>query len=356
MPDREADAFAAAKRELIEAIKANDDGFLVERIISEQPKLLHEPIPFADGGGPLSYAAQCNRISLVERLVRLGAKDLQQALSRACMKANRAVAEYLVRNGADPNGLYADNAVHYGPVILVACEALNPDGLRLALDLGADPNVLYTTSDGTVNSPFGFLLGAYGRHPSRKHHCLEILTGAGCKFADTPITAFHLGRIDLLENHLRHDPDLLFRRFQPQELYFPDRGFTKASVFAPIEGATLLHLAIEYDEFELARWAMDRGADVNVLAAPSADGGTGHPPLFHAVLACVSPTDKRTQFLLDYGADPSIRATIRHPEGGWDEKAGHVFENVTALEYARQFAAAPDWCNRASIKLLENVT
>ncbi|WP_127588499.1 ankyrin repeat domain-containing protein [Paenibacillus koleovorans] len=355
MESQKADCCLTAKQELIEAIKANDF-FTVEKIISGQPKLLHEPIPFADGGGPLSYAAQCNHVALVEWLVQAGAKDIQQAFSRACMKANRVVAEYLVKQGADPNALYADHATHYGPVILAVCEALHPEGLQMILELGADPGVLYKTSNGRINSPFGFLLGAYARQPSRKHHCLQILADAGCRFEDTPITAFHLGRIDLLENHLRNEPDLLFRRFKEQELYFPKRGFTQASVLAPIEGTTLLHLAIEYDEFEIAQWLIDQGADVNALSAPSMDGGAGHSPMFHAVLACMSPTDKRTQFLLDHGADPSIRATIRHPEGGWDERAGKVFEQVTALEYALQFQTAPGWCNRDSIKVLGNLS
>jgi ankyrin repeat protein len=302
----------------------------------------------------LSFAAQLNHVELVEWLVRYRLKDVQQALSRACMRANRTVAECLVKNGADPNGLYSDTATHYGPVILAACEALNPDGLQLILDLGADPNVNYRTSEGKLHSPFGFLLGAYMRQPKNKHDCLEVLHVYGCIWEDTPITAFHRGRLDLLEQHYHKEPDLIHRRFKAEHLYFPDKGFTEASVFAPIEGTTLLHLAIEYDEFEIAEWLLERGADVNARADCTIDDPEkGHTPLFHAVLACASPTDKRTQFLLNHGADPSIRATLRHPDGGWNERAGRVFEDVTALEYAQQFTNAPEWCNRDSIQVLE---
>lgn len=344
----------AVSQKLIEAVRDNNI-HKVKVLIDEQPELLHERMPNADGGGPLSYAAQCNHMELVELLLKFGAKDLQQALSRACMKANDAVAEFLVKKGADPNGLYADNATHYGPVILAACEALNPDGLRLILSLGADPNVKYRTSDGKVNSPFGFLLGGYMRQPQKKHECLKVLLDAGCIWEDTPITALHQGRLDLLKQHFRKNPDLLHRRFESQDLYFSEKGFSEAAVFAPIEGTTLLHLSIEYDEFDIASWLLERGADVNGRADCYTVGSAGHTPLFHAVLACASPSDKRTQFLLDYGADPAIRATIRHPDNGWKDRAGNVFENVTALDYALQFSNAPDWCNRDSIQLLKNL-
>lgn len=344
----------AVKMELMEAVRGGDF-HTVKTIIGRQPALLHIPVPYADNGGPLSYSAQCDHLELVELLVQLGAKDVQQALSRACMKANRAVAEFLVKQGAHPNGLYSDHATHYGPVILATCEALNPDGLRLILDLGADPNVKYLTSEGKVHSPFGFLLGGYMRQPQRKHACLQVLKDAGCEWEETPITAFHQGRLDYLEHYYRESPDLIHRRLQAQDLYSPDKGFNEASVLAPIEGTTLLHLAMEYDEIEIAQWLLECGADVNARADRSANRGSseGHTPLFHAVLACGSPSDKRTQFLLDRGADPSIRATIRHPDSGWAERAGQVFENVTALDYALQFANAPEWCNRDSIRLLE---
>ena len=41
---------------------------------------------------------------------------------------------------------------------------------------------------------------------------------------DTPPMAVHRGRIDLLEEHLRRDPDLFSRTFSHQEIYPPELG------------------------------------------------------------------------------------------------------------------------------------
>ncbi|MBO7744342.1 ankyrin repeat domain-containing protein [Paenibacillus sp. MWE-103] len=342
------------KDRLIEGIRKRDTG-AVRSILAQRPELLHASLPGVDGGAALSLAAQGNDLDMVKMLMPYGPRDVQQALSRASMRAHREAAEYLVEQGADPNGLYSDTAIDYGPVILAACEALNPDGIRLMIDLGADPDVRHRTSQGRLHSPLGFILGAYARNPRHKHACLEVLFNAGVPLEDTPLMAFHRGRIDLLEEHVRCDPDLVRRRFQSEDIYRPESGFDMAMALTPIEGTTLLHLALEYDEFDIANWLLDHGADINARAAVDTDGYGGHTPLFHAVAAVLSPTDIRTRFLLDRGADPEVRATIRHPKGGWDELTDRVFENVTALEYALLFKDGPSWCNRDSISVLANL-
>ncbi|MFD1675231.1 ankyrin repeat domain-containing protein [Alicyclobacillus fodiniaquatilis] len=349
----EMDLFAS-KEQFIEAIKDNDL-HTVTSIITAHPALLNEPLPRVDGGAALCLAAQCNHLEMVKFLAELGPRDLQQALSRAAMRAHREVSEYLIQKGADPNGLYSDTATHYGPVILAACEAMNPDAIRLMIDLGADPTVKYRTNDGSIHSPLGFILSAYVRKPQQKHECLEVLFDAGIPCEDTPLMAFHRGRIDLLEKHWRKNPNLVHQRFQASDIYRPEMGFSHAMMLTSIEGTTLLHLAMEYDEFEMAKWLIDHGADVNARADMDADGCGGHTPLFHAVVANQSPTDKRTKFLLAHGADPTIRATIRHPQGGWDEIENQVFEQVTALEYALNFQNGPSWCNRDAISVLANL-
>ncbi|MFC4808188.1 ankyrin repeat domain-containing protein [Paenibacillus sp. GCM10023250] len=338
----------------IEAIHENDIG-AVRAILAQSPELLHASLPGVDGGAALSLAAQGNHLDMVKALVPYGPTDVQQALSRASMRAHREVSEYLVMIGANPNGLYSETAIDYGPVILAACEALNPEGIQLMIDLGADPNVKHRTSQGDIHSPLGFILGAYARNTRSKHACLEVLSNAGVPLEDTPLMAFHRGRLDLLEKHLRNDPDLVRRRFQAEDIYRPELGFSTAMTLAPIEGTTLLHLAMEYDEFDIAEWLIERGADVNARAAIDADGCEGHTPLFHAAAAVLSPTDERTRFLLARGADPAVRATIRHPRDGWDELADRVFEAVTALEYALLFKDAPSWCNRDSIPVLASL-
>lgn len=334
-----------------EAIQQNNIAE-VETLYCSHPDLLHEPAPRVDGGTALCLAAQCNHLDLVKRMLAWGARGIQQALSRASMRAHREVSEFLIEQGADPNGLYAEGATHYGPVILAACESMNPEAIRMLIDLGADPLVQYRTAQGTVHSPLGFVLGGYGRNNAKKHACIDVLIEAGVTCPDTPVMALHRGRVDDLVHHLEQDSGLPHRRFSLKELYIPELGFANSSIMAPIEGTTLLHLAIEYDEFEVAKWLLAQGANVNARAGEEGDNGDGHTPLFHAVASCGTSTGTRTRFLLEHGANPNLRATLRHPEGGWDAIAGRLFKHVTALEYARQFEQAPDWCNRESIQVL----
>jgi len=77
----------------------------------------------------------------------------------------------------------------------------------------------------------------------------------GLELPDTPTMAIHRGRIDLLEEHLRRDSALLSRTFSHEEIYPPEVGCHDellATNGTPLSGTTLLHMAIDYDEFEIA--------------------------------------------------------------------------------------------------------
>ena len=54
--------------------------------------------------------------------------------------------------------------------------------------------------------------------------------------------------------------------------------------WTPIDGATLLHLAVDFHEREMFDWLLAHGADVNARAAVDPDGFGGHTPLFNAVV------------------------------------------------------------------------
>jgi hypothetical protein len=62
---------------------------------------------------------------------------------------------------------------------------------------------------------------------------------------------------------------------------------------------------------DVARWLIERGADVNAKAALDADGFGGHTPLFHTVVTLAAPEDSKARLLLGSGANPNARATIR---------------------------------------------
>ena len=114
------------------------------------------------------------------------------------------------------------------------------------------------------------VLETYCRHPDGKHRCLELFAEHGVDLPDTPPMALHRGRIDLLEAHLQSDPDLFTRTFSHREIYPPELGCHADESLAlhgtPLAGATLLHLCVDNDEIEIARWLMERGADANVKA------------------------------------------------------------------------------------------
>ena len=57
------------------------------------------------------------------------------------------------------------------------------------------------------------------RHAAGKHRILEVMAAQGVPLPDTPAMAVHRGRLDLLEEHLRRDPDVLGRALPIDDIY-----------------------------------------------------------------------------------------------------------------------------------------
>src|SRR5262249_45163607 len=121
----------------------------------------------------------------------------------------------------------------------------------------------------------------------------------------------------------------------------------------PVVGSTLLHLAIEYDDIDVARWLIERGADVNAKAALDADGFGGHTPLFHTVVTLAAPDDSKARLLLERGANANARATFRKqlrdmgdpprsrgrlPAAVW-ERCSRPGQQIVGSEFVRPSAA-----------------
>jgi ankyrin repeat protein len=121
--------------------------------------------------------------------------------------------------------------------------------------------------------------------------------------------------------------------------------------WTPIGGTTLLHLAIDFWESEIFYGLLAHGADVNARATIDAAGFGGHTPLFNSVLSHPGGDGAMTRALLDRGASPDLRASLRKFID-WCEKPGwHEARDVTPAEWARGFPEQ-GWVNQEALRLL----
>jgi hypothetical protein len=309
-----------------------DDLDTVRELVTRHPRLLHEDARGVKGnwGPPMSYAANLGRDRIIDLLRGLGAEDVQYAFERACLQGQIATAKLLHSMGARP----------VRGSVMGACETQNAEGLSFLLDLGAE----IADADGNRLAPVGLMLESYCRNPAGKHQCLELLAQHGVDLPDTPAMALHKGRIDLLELHLRRDPALLSRTFAHEEIYPPALGCSADHLLAlhgtPLAGTTLLHMCVDYDEMEIARWLLKAGAPVDTRAAVDAAGFGGHTALFGCVVTqpiWMRESDEVARLMLDHGADPNVRASLRKALRGVDDETMHEYREVTPLAWGQHF-------------------
>jgi hypothetical protein len=330
---------------LIDAIW-RDDLETVRDLVTKHPNLIHENagIRNRNWGPPMSYAANLGRDEIIKMLYDLGARDLESAIDRAMLQSKIGTARMLYELMGSPP--IPEGALG-GPAY-----TLSASGTAFALEVGAQ----VVDQNGNRLAPVDVVLESDSRNPQAKHEILEMYVQHGLELPDTPVMALHRGRIDLLEEHLRRDPELLSRTFAHEEIYPPDLGChdeVLATQGTPLAGTTLLHMCVDYDEIEIARWLLERGMDPNVKAAVDAGGFGGHTPLFATVVSQpnywmnlqrkpqVAPF---TELLLNHGADPNVRASLRkklHPgyEGRFDVETTYEYRNVTPLGWGKQFHA-----------------
>ena len=330
-----------------EAIWGQDRGQL-RALLTDHPELLTEDARGVPGnwGAPLSYAATAGCTDIVEFLLDRGAEDIQYAFERACLRGNLGIAQRLVEKGARPQ----PGAV-MGP-----CETQNPVGLRFLLDLGAE----IADAEGNPLAPLGLLLQTYSRNAAGKHACLELLAERGVHLPDTAPMAVHRRRIDLLERQLQFDSQLMTRQFSHAEIFPPacgcDGDETLALHGTPLAGGTLLHMAVDYDEFEIAEWLVARGAPVDAPAAIDTAGFGGHTALFGCIVwqpntnGLVS-SERFVRLLLDHGADVNARASLRKSLKFVEDETEHEYHNVTPRGWGEQFHYSA-WVNKPALRMV----
>jgi hypothetical protein len=302
-------------------------------LLERHPTLITEPArgtATCNWGPPMSYAANLGRTRIIAMLRELGATDIDHAFERACLQGELDAARQLHALGARPST----------NTLLGPAETLNAPGLRFLLEMGAPVGA--NVPDGLA--PVAMVLEGYARNPDGKHACLELLGQHGVVLPDTPAMAVHRGRIDLLETHLARDSRLLSRTFSHQEIYPSALGCHDDSSLAlhatPLDGSTLLHLCVDFDEMELAQWLLARGMDVDARAETDADGFGGHTALFGCVVAQsrrMRDSDDFARLLLDHEANPNARASLRKRLRFVGDELLHEHRDVTPLSWGERF-------------------
>jgi len=328
-----------------------DDVDAVRALVARDPRLLHEMARGTERcnwGPPMTYAANLGRDRIIAALRELGARDLESALGRAILQSRIGTARTLHALAGRPRPSWG--------AVMGPAESLGGEGLAFLLELGAE----IRDESGDWRAPVALVLETYSRDPAGKHRCLELMAGHGIELPDTPAMAVHRGRIDLLERHLLRDAGLLARTFSHGEIFPRELGCHADESLAlhgtPLAGATLLHLCVDYDELELARWLLDHGAEVDARAALDADGFGGHTALFGCVVSqphrCGRQQDAAfARFLLDHGADPGARASLRKRLRFVADETPHEYRDVTPLAWGERFHDQ-DWVSREAMRLI----
>ena len=90
----------------------------------------------------------------------------------------------------------------------------------------------------------------------------------------------------------------------------------------------------------IARWLLAHGTNVNARAEVRADGFGGYTPLFLCVVAQpqrMRKTDDFAALLLDHGADPNVRVSLRKRMMYVGDELMHEYHDVTPLSWGAQF-------------------
>ena len=333
------------RKALRECIHRDDEEGAIA-LLDEHPELLYQALS-NNWGAPMAYAANLGCLELMKHFARRGARDFQHAFERSCLQGRLEAARWLMDQGA-----VLEKGVIIGP-----CETLNSRGLEFLLDLGAP----VSGEHGDSLAPMALLLQTYSRDPDGKHKCLEALFRHGVEMPDTPVVAFHRGRIDLLEKHLADDPMLLQRRFSYEELYPEALGcYAKSTQHglhgSPLDGCGLLHMAVDFDEKEIFHWLLEKGADSNLEALVDDDGFGKQTPLFNTVVSqsylCGRQREaSMAKKLLNRGADPLLRANLKKAILFTEDETLHEYRNVTAFEFGKQFSHQ-EWVNPAAMNAI----
>lgn len=217
--------------------------------------------------------------------------------------------------------------------LLDAFERHSVGQIREVLDAGLD---LRAPVRG--KSPVTWLTEMYSRSGNFPA-CLRLLLDRGAVLDDPVIAPVLLNDGDALRAAILANPSLLNHRT------------TMVSAFTPLVGASLLHVAAEYGNANVARVLVEMGADVNALASVDEHGLNGHTPIFHTVNSNDNRSVPILKLLLDAGAKPDV--AVRGITWGKGFEWETTLFDVTPISYA-QFGLLPQ-VHRQERDIYENI-
>ena len=127
--------------------------------------------------------------------------------------------------------------------------------------------------------------------------------------------------------------------------------------WTPIDGTTLLHLAIDFDDEDIFKLLLAHGADVNaraIMDVSGSEGFGGHTPIYNAVVSHGKHQGSMAGRLLESGASTTVRASLRKFLDWCETPHWHEARDVTPAEWGRTF---PDkgWVNAEALRLLDSL-
>ena len=318
-----------------------DDLDEVRALLSRHPELRTAPIGYG-GDGPLTWAAECRgmgrpsqaRLDIAEWLISSGA-DVHEGgdapLMRASLNGSRtSMMDLLVRFGADVNAAWHGSY----PILFAPCETLDPIALAWLMQHGADPNcgeaaAWQSKGKSHPGTALDYLLGTYIRDREALDISIKLLqeAGGGTQYDAPGVLATIRGDLGSVTELLQRTPPLIEARYPSLNI-----GTTGGRMLT-LKGGTLLHVAAEFGQAEVARWLLDTGADVNAPALLDSEGFGGQTPIFHAATQNGSLGIDVVRLLLSRGADLNVRCRLL---GHYENPEEKIFEG-TVLEYARKF-------------------
>ncbi len=318
----------------------SDDFAEVRNLVSKHPELKYAPIGYG-GDGPLTWAAECRgkrepfkaRLEIAEWLIDAGS-DIHEGgdapLMRASLHGARTpMMELLVRHGANVNAAWRE----VYPVIFAPCETLDATSLRWLLQHGADPNCGTSSQwrsrgHSHPGTALDYVLGTYVRNKGALNDSIKVLQNADgvTKYDELGVLATITGDTQAVDELLRRDSSILQRRYPALDI-----GTTGGRMLT-LKGATLLHVAAEFGQIEVAERLLNAGADVNAVASMDANGIGGQTPIFHPATQGGDFGVATVRLLLARGATLGLRCRLP----GHYERLDAVFEG-TVLDYARLF-------------------